>query len=32
VTLALRILGYTDVRNLAGGVAGWIAAEFPVVK
>lgn len=32
VTLALRILGYTDVRNLAGGINGWIAAEFPVVK
>jgi len=32
VTLALRILGYSDVRNLAGGLNGWIAAELPVVK
>jgi rhodanese-related sulfurtransferase len=28
---ALKMLGYTDVRNLAGGVNGWKKAEFPVV-
>ncbi|GAB4574253.1 MAG: hypothetical protein Kow0077_19830 [Anaerolineae bacterium] len=28
--VALQMLGY-DVRNLAGGIMGWIAAEYPVV-
>ncbi|MCX8062205.1 MAG: rhodanese-like domain-containing protein [Anaerolineales bacterium] len=32
VTMALRMLGYTDVRNLAGGINAWVAAELPVVK
>lgn len=27
---ALRMLGYTDVVNLNGGVNGWIKAQFPV--
>ena len=26
---ALRLLGYTDVRNLAGGISAWKKAEFP---
>jgi rhodanese-related sulfurtransferase len=30
--MALRLLGYTDVVNLNGGVNGWIKAEFPVEK
>jgi len=30
--MALRMLGYTDVRNLGGGLNAWIAAELPVVK
>lgn len=28
--VALQMLGY-NVRNLAGGIAGWIAEEYPVV-
>lgn len=28
----LRTLGYENVRNLAGGINGWIAAELPVVQ
>ncbi len=28
----LQFLGYTSVRNLNGGMNGWIAAELPVVK
>lgn len=32
VTAGLRMLGYTNVRNLAGGVNGWIKAELPLVK
>jgi rhodanese-related sulfurtransferase len=30
VMAALRLLGYSDVRNLAGGLGGWVKAEFPV--
>ena len=32
VMAALRMLGYTDVRNLGGGLGAWIKAEFPVEK
>jgi rhodanese-related sulfurtransferase len=28
----LQALGYTNIRNLNGGMNGWIAAELPVVK
>lgn len=28
----LRMIGYTEVRNLAGGMNAWVAAELPVVK
>ncbi len=28
--IALRLLGYTNVVNLNGGVNGWIKGEFPV--
>lgn len=28
--MALRLLGYTDVVNLNGGLNGWLKAEFPV--
>ncbi|MCB9452227.1 MAG: rhodanese-like domain-containing protein [Anaerolineaceae bacterium] len=28
----LQLMGYTNVRNLAGGVNGWLAAELPVLK
>jgi rhodanese-related sulfurtransferase len=28
--MALRLLGYTDVVNLNGGMNGWIKAQFPV--
>lgn len=27
---ALKLMGYTNVRNLAGGIAAWKKAEFPV--
>ncbi len=30
--MALRMTGYTDVRNLAGGMNAWVAAELPVKK
>jgi len=30
--MALRTLGWTNVRNLGGGMNGWVAAELPVVK
>jgi rhodanese-related sulfurtransferase len=29
--MALRMLGWTDVRNLAGGIYAWTAAELPLV-
>jgi rhodanese-related sulfurtransferase len=29
--MALRMLGWTDVRNLSGGINGWVAAELPLV-
>ncbi|MFM8425922.1 MAG: rhodanese-like domain-containing protein, partial [Chloroflexota bacterium] len=29
-TMALRMLGYTEVVNLGGGVNGWIKAELPL--
>jgi rhodanese-related sulfurtransferase len=32
VMMALRMMGYTDVRNLGGGLGAWIAAELPVEK
>lgn len=31
VTIALRMMGYSDVRNLGNGMNGWLAAELPVV-
>jgi len=32
LTLVLRIMGYTHVSNLNGGLNDWIAAKLPVVK
>jgi rhodanese-related sulfurtransferase len=32
IQMYLQFLGYTNVRNLNGGLNGWIAAELPVVK
>ncbi len=32
VMMYLRMIGYTNVRSLMGGMNGWIAAELPVVK
>ena len=29
--MALQLLGYTNVKNIAGGVNGWKAANLPVV-
>jgi rhodanese-related sulfurtransferase len=29
--MALKMLGYTNVRNLNGGLNAWIKSEFPVV-
>jgi rhodanese-related sulfurtransferase len=31
IMAALRMLGYSDVRNLGGGMGGWVKAELPVV-
>lgn len=31
-TTVLRMLGYTNVRNLRGGLDGWKAANLPVAK
>jgi len=30
--MALRMIGYSNVSNLAGGLNAWVAAQFPVVK
>ena len=30
--MALRMNGYTDVVNLAGGLNAWLTAELPVAK
>jgi rhodanese-related sulfurtransferase len=30
--LYLNFLGYTNIRNMGGGMNAWIAAELPVVK
>ncbi|MCB9436434.1 MAG: hypothetical protein H6673_05490 [Anaerolineales bacterium] len=27
----MNLMGYTNVRNMSGGINAWIAAEFPVV-
>jgi rhodanese-related sulfurtransferase len=32
VMMYLRMLGYTNVRNLGGGMGAWTTAELPVVK
>jgi hypothetical protein len=29
--MALRMMGWTDVRNLGGGIGAWTAAELPLV-
>lgn len=28
--MALRMLGWTEVRNLGGGINAWVAAELPL--
>jgi rhodanese-related sulfurtransferase len=30
VMMYLQMMGYTNVRNLGGGMNGWINAELPV--
>lgn len=30
--MALQMLGYTNVKNMSGGLSAWIGAGFPVVK
>lgn len=30
--MALQMLGYTNVKNISGGVSAWTGAGFPVVK
>jgi rhodanese-related sulfurtransferase len=32
VMMYLRMIGYTNVRSLMGGMNAWVAAELPVVK
>ncbi|MFZ5880834.1 MAG: rhodanese-like domain-containing protein [Chloroflexota bacterium] len=32
VMMYLRMIGYTNVRNLGGGMNGWIGAELPVAQ
>jgi rhodanese-related sulfurtransferase len=32
VMAALRMVGYTDVRNMGGGLGAWTKAEFPLEK
>ena len=31
-SMALQMNGYTNIKNLGGGLGAWIAAELPVVK
>jgi rhodanese-related sulfurtransferase len=31
VTVLLNLMGYTNVRNLAGGFNGWVAANNPII-
>lgn len=31
VATMLRMIGYTEVRNLAGGIKGWLVADLPVI-
>jgi rhodanese-related sulfurtransferase len=31
-TMALRLLGYRNLRNIAGGMVGWEKEGFPIVK
>ena len=30
--IALRMMGYTEVRNLGGGIGAWAAAELPLAQ